>query len=1343
MKPRSLGNKVRSSARVLGGLVAASLAAASCHDIDTNRIAPKKATLGDDIYGVFCDRVGASSLPEDLSGYSYNSICHFDKQGNYGSLVDKTALPPVRGEVQTRARQRSIAKLERMAQRRSDLIRAINTIFPADLAIPDLVKASGQINMHDALFDFAQTLAPLYETNPIDPKADALLPSHTRALGKLFDSFGAQGTCAGDGKACSFDAECAGAICQQPARGAFSRVWSRRGYRPFQVGLGMIRPALAYPELRKMTTSTLALLGPGGPAADSLQQVLTTVQEELRTASTNVSAAGPYAVDEATTQPSRPRQDIEFVRDLFLSESPAFSAGLGLPSMLIARRDRRGFIVPTGNTPGMAGTVPPPFSDLDNDGLADVDAFGRFIDTAGTPVPIDIPFAIPGLTKGNVDSSGRPEASAPAWSYIDTSQTLMGGLTRHLVPLLDPTVLAAGDPNAWQQEHETLMYSLAGAYTLFGEREDATYDYGKEGKGGKLVNYRAFKADESPIPDLIHAAGQIIGDKDSDAILLSLSDLMENHEDLVARLMGAALRIREISKKHDDLAAQGVEPKAELAYNVTLWDEMAAIISKIAQHPGLLERLVKSLADPTIVTQYGNADHMGWAVSAFLQYRDEMSYNRAGTHFDGTWDGQFNGTQGGINGPAVNLTISPTGGSIQDPQTPVDWNAPQTGKNRSLLQRSLQLIHDANGGPACNKKDALVAAKLGSISISWPITGFPVYADPYPECGLFRFDNLALFYLNSMLAPAHPKRSFLKIQASDLNGIMGALGAVGGNVDQMLQESSDIEGLTTHPEPYALNRLVFFGASSNNFGGMPDFDSQNQNQQVNKFVSSSIEPVAAAWSPKNSNGVPTAVDKTATMRMRDANTIFLWERFGFSKYLAPLVTAFANTSCTPNVSSCDTADFAGELLFVELFELLNKHWPGPDHGDECQKGSPTIPCAESGLNRYQPLLAEAFITDIVPALHEFAKVAVQVSKVTVKRGPSAGQTWTGAQVLEKLTKVLFDTQYAASVGMTDRRGIKVANWVDGTPQGQLTPYSLFADALHGIDVRFDSACDCTKKTGLDQAECEKDVNACRADVESRRGQWKRARSQLVDEFLAVDGEGPTAKFHNPSTGPTLVATLKLLREQANANCPDRETTGSCDWATKHLGNKLAGVMSRPLFAALVDMQDKIRKDEGARRQLETFLQYVLASGTENGASLQGALASLTDILQTVADDGTLAPILSAASVAAAPGADPDGAGVGDLTLKMLKALTDDRYDRYHVVDYILPRLVTPMEGTQLAPIEIFMDVIADVHRIDAADVGPMGTDDYEGVMSTMKGFLGDKTRGLEQLYTIIQERPKQ
>jgi hypothetical protein len=43
----------------------------------------------------------------------------------------------------------------------------------------------------------------------------------------------------------------------------------------------------------------------------------------------------------------------------------------------------------------------------------------------------------------------------------------------------------------------------------------------------------------------------------------------------------------------------------------------------------------------------------------------------------------------------------------------------------------------------------------------------------------------------------------------------------------------------------------------------------------------------------------------------------------------------------------------------------------------------------------------------------------------------------------------------------------------------------------------------------------------------------------------------------------------------------------------------------------------------------------------------------------------------------------------------------------------------------------------------ANPVCAMAHDDYQGVMSSMQTFMTDKTRGLEQLYTIIQRRQQQ
>jgi len=64
---------------------------------------------------------------------------------------------------------------------------------------------------------------------------------------------------------------------------------------------------------------------------------------------------------------------------------------------------------------------------------------------------------------------------------------------------------------------------------LFGGREAASYDYATEtvqpagASCAGCVPYQRFRGEDSPLPDLLHAAGQLLADPDSDAILASLA----------------------------------------------------------------------------------------------------------------------------------------------------------------------------------------------------------------------------------------------------------------------------------------------------------------------------------------------------------------------------------------------------------------------------------------------------------------------------------------------------------------------------------------------------------------------------------------------------------------------------------------------------------------------------------------------------------------------------------------------------------------------------------------------------------------------------------------------------
>lgn len=1249
---------------------------ASCNAIDTTRAAPYVATLGDDLYGTLCDRLGASSFTEDQSGQSYQAICHPTPGGVYGDEVDESVLPPPSGDG-VKARERSIAKLRAMARWRSDLIRAFNAMFP-DVEIDDATtEAEGdKVRLHKGLFAFGQALTPLYESNPLEEGGEPLFPASTRALARVLGSVAES----------------------DEAKGALSHIWGRRGYRPFEVGLGAVRSALGYRDLRGFTKASVGVLGPGGAGSPQLQQLFRAAKHELATAQVKDSALPVLQiVDAAKAQLGRPRTTLEFMSGLMLAEDDAY-AEAGAAAWPIAARDRRGFVVPLGSSPGQAGSVPSPFADADADGFADLDAFGRFLDGSGAPLAIDPPFFIPGIAGG--------EGTAGPYATLDTSRTAIAAIARSARVIADP-------------QNEALMDALAGAYLLYGPREPARFDYTKDRRladgevcptepAGACLDYVRFKGEESPFVELLHALGPVLADPDSDALLLGLLDLVENHEAEVARLLGAALKVRQIALDHDKLAAQGKEALAEMPYATPIWDEIAELMWKIAEQrpidapngePSLVKKLVKGFSDPTLVSPQGGSQSVGHTLATFLRMRDELTYNPSD-----------------LNGPSINLTDNAAGGSTADPKHPVDQTKAKTGSNRSLFERTIALIHDVNNVAMCNKQDAKVFVDL---------FGGTVLPIGYDECDLVEFPNLGGLYVDALLPDNHKKRAKLQIKNTFLDVLLDVGSGLGIDPNALFEDSSGILGLTLTPSVPALNRFVFFGATSNKYA-MPDVDPfvNGVNEYPNLFISNLIDPAPSSSCPKDASGLNRCAGASGTVRVVGPNTIFAWERLGFYAYLRPIVTPFAEVGCTADLSNCPDADpvqyYRGEQYFLDLIDVLNRHWP------------------KDGGNTYEPILADAFESDLIPAVVEFAKVASDVSKVTVQRGPKAGQVWTGADVLAKTARILFSQDYAAQIGLTDRKGNKATKWTDGTPQAQVTVFSLFADALHGMDVRFDTACE--GAAGVDPAACE-------ADAQDRKAKWKRARSRLVDEFLTIDGQGAGgAKFRNKGTPKVLATTLHLLREQLNAHCPDRETGAACPWARTELADKLATTFSGPLFAGLMDVQEALRADEGARNATERLLVHLLSSA-EDPEAFQATLASFADVIQVLQSDADLAPLLRAMAPAMAPNDDPDGRGAADAMLTVLQAIVDDRYDPYHVMDHVLPAAVTPMEvngAKDRAPLEILLDAISDIHRIDAEAEqvdSPLSPEDYRTIFSNVHDFLTDKTRGLEQFYFIVQNRP--
>jgi len=1286
------------------------ISAVSCAgNFDTTRV-PRpfadRATLGQEVYGVLCDRVGATALGEDLSGASFKALCHPDDDGGYADEVNQSKLPPASGAAALE-RRLAVAKVEAMARHRADMIRALDVAFP-DIEVDDPHPVEGKpskVRLHDAVRTLVGRLTPLYDSNPLaqdGAESEPLVPAGTRALARVLD-----------------------AAAQSPrAQAALSRLGGREGYRPFSVALGAAKPILLYPDLRGFVQQSIRVLSPGGPARAEFEQLLKVTHEEMNASRPSLPLS-PLLVSDPNgiAQPNRPRDNVELLQYVLLSPDASFAFPNTAPAPIV-QRDPRGFALVAGSRPGQPGFVPAPFSDLFQDGpdgpvagpdgMPDVDAFGRFIDANGNPVLVDMPFETPGkprVRKGDALGRALLEDGRNAYEYLDTQQTLVASLARD--------VRALADPNP-ANDHETLLNALAGAYLLLGDRVDgrqAVYE------DGRTLAYRGFDASTSPIVDLVHAAGQVLSEPESDDYLQQFIDLLQNNEQDMARLIGVALEMKRISDEHAE---------AGIPATSTLWDEMADVISEIAavgpadgdpNGRSLLEDLMIALANEDSLL-------LGPAYGKFFQYRDRVTYD-----------------PDDINGATLNLESN----DGQSPHVKVDRNSPDSGFNRSAFQRSLQLIVDTTGVTACNKQGAKVHLVAGVLGLTVPAdypddTLFSVMCpsskqDIISECSIYEIHNLSHFYVQSLLEKdPDPPADFVNRHKATIVVKDQCLQSLSGitNMDETFESSSGILGLTTQPTQTALSRLVFFGSDSWGLP-MPDLDPSRNgtNAQLNLFLSDLQHPIGSPLCPKTASGLNICEQAEDTLRIRDAATIFLWEHFGFNDAMRPLLRAFY--------------DHDREDLFTDLVTVLNRHMPSKNHGPECEKkgswrkGDPDYNpkyCSESGVVSYEPMLAQQFATDAIPALQRIAKVLVNQNIKSTRYRKGNGWQVTerrGSEVAASMVKVLFNTDYASKRQFADRKGNKSTVWSDGvTTKKQTTPYDLFANALKAIDKRFESAAGFTAD-----------------DRKERHAQWRKARSQLVDQFLAVDGFGTSAKFRNPAIAKALLRSLIAMREQINAQCPKRETGGGCEWARFELANKTAEVIEEPLFAAMIDLGDKLRADEG-HAEIERVLQYLL-NFIDDSEAMRAVLASSADIVQVLRDGQTLPPVFNVLAKLSSNDAQEPGqqapAAVADIALQLLQVLVTEpdeqvdpghetEFDRYHVVEHLLANMVKPIDESQPSKsvLEVFADTIADVQRIDSADTGPLSADDYGQISRSVSDLLTDPSRGMEQFYTIVRSR---
>ncbi len=1336
------------------GLTGITLLAACANDFDTTRSAPPRGTVGEELFGVVCDRVGAQALHEDLTGASFKAICHKDATGAYANTVDATGLPaavdgaidsfgnPVTAQVQIDNRAHAVARIEALARRRGDLIAALDATFP-DVTVPvkDIKNAdpahscdapgpgqSGERKLSDELADMLGRFTALYN--------DGTLPQSTESLARLFDAIKAS----------------------PETQSALSRFEARQGYRPIDVALGAARPIIAYPNLRDLSNAALALLSAdakpydpnppkddhgnrlpvAGPANAQFSKLLEVAHQELAYVAPDPVAA-PLAspVDPASTRVvlSRPRTDLEVLQELLYAQDPAFGAR---DPQFIVKRDARGY----AQVQLVNGAVPPPFVDADHDLMADTDDLGRFVTTDGQPPPspffaVGQPFGPSRDACGRVLKAGAATATGTAcnaaesalyYGYLDTSHAFASSLLADLKPLTDP------DP---AKKHETLMYALAGSQVLFGTRggpkvskcyKTSATD-SSQCEAGAQLDYDGFHTDNAALLDLVYAFGQLLGDPTMDDTLHYVRSLLKpdlatapDHVADLARLAGDALRMKASADKH---------PEAKIPAKSTFWDEMIDTTVKIEQEPGLLEEVLRALgADAT--------QNLGTVFANYMKFNDRITYDKTN-----------------LNGPPINVTA---GGAVADMKTPVDRTKPDTGFNRSAFQRFLALIHETNGVTTCNKPGAIVDAKALGLSVricgtadgKGALCGTPAVG--FKQCEVYKIDNLASFYLDAIAGDA---KGHIYFRPDTLrNGLFLGLGAA---TVQLIEDSSGLKGFwdksdakVFRPKPEWLNRLVFFDQTDTT--SSPDTQKFLADLNGPNIGASSCPEVAPFDDPapnaaegvapdKKVHGMHDCTSSGKWLADRGQGTIFVWEQFGFYDAIRPLLTAFTSKN--------------REDLFVELMETIYRHW-ADDKGtpEECTLGvDPSVKykeCTKDGMVSYEPLLAEQFTSGILPSLHDFEKTLESTSvphcaAVDPQTHLCTGATTpaTGLSVLAAATRALLDPAKAKAAGLKDRRGVATALRNDGTTNDQVTPVYLLTGALNAMDAAFDA---------YDKAN---------PGDTGRIAQWRTARSQLVDQFLSVDGSGKTSAFHDvalPKIAPQLV---DILRAQLFAHCPTSFTApfDRCSWARDDLTKQTENVVKGPVFASTVDLLDAVRKDDPTRTQMGLLMQYLLDAASKNDA-LPAALASLNDVLQVLKDDQNLVPLFHVLSqVVDKTVTDAQGhitqKSLVDAQLALLARMSGRAFDATgteicaneldpnQVLTAALSHLVTPMVGKDgqagNTPLQVIMDVVGDVNRAAPEKSDKFTAADYASISDNVSDFLVNKERGLEQFYEIVRQ----
>ncbi|MCA9677351.1 MAG: hypothetical protein H6709_15785 [Kofleriaceae bacterium] len=528
------------------------------------------------------------------------------------------------------------------------------------------------------------------------------------------------------------------------ATAALERLNVRLGYKPLTPALGAVRTAVNYPELHQLLLVLSQAITPGGGARTEWEHLIDALGVTLRNA-------------EVSTDPADPQRTARLAVDLLLGEQGLLGTSRTVP---LARRDTRGVAEPAA----LGGL----FVDMDNDGRADTNALGQFVDASGqvlaAPTPFQLPEGSEDVPWPYRDAQGRAldsDGGALLYRYVDVDKTMLSALARDGVQLFDPT-------------KGTALDLLRGASALLGGRQQVTRAY----DDGESLSYRGYTADQSPLLDMLFGYLQILRDPAIYDTLDLAKTLLVDHEPQVAQLAEAIVSAGRLADAH---------PEAGVPADAPLWDDLVPVIKQIVDNQGLTTALLEAMERPEI-------KQLADRFEKFMVYKDRFDIDPDTQQVVGTFT------------------------------TPVDRGAADSAFNRSVFQRILHLINDSNHTVMCNKQDAKVI-QFGITLATYDrcdlvqvdnlaVLFLQSIAYAKDAQGRYICENDAGDQTRVTTNPAVCGQNGERIRpGATLNFnwgglVSGAIDVLGG--DAYVEQTADIQGFRTHPTPQALVRALFW-----------------------------------------------------------------------------------------------------------------------------------------------------------------------------------------------------------------------------------------------------------------------------------------------------------------------------------------------------------------------------------------------------------------------------------------------------------------------------------------------------------------------------------------------------